>query len=168
MSRRTSGDHGLHVPEQLRGQPGDARGDLFSFGVVLYEMLSGRRPFHGKTTADTISAVLREDPPELVAAGRDVPPILERIARHCLEKDPAARFQSARDVEFDLESPSILSSLLTVSGHKCQKSQNVADCSSAFGSAGICYLGRLYSLPPDSPEPAFQCAVHTAHELSRG
>ncbi len=104
------GTMGYMSPERLRGQPGDARSDLFSFGVVLYEMLSGRRPFHGKTTADTISAVLKEDPPELMATGRDVPPMLERIVRHCLEKDPAARFQSARDVEFDLESLSILSS----------------------------------------------------------
>jgi serine/threonine protein kinase len=82
-------------PEQLRGAGSDARSDLFSFGVVLYEMLSGHRAFRGKATADTISAVLREDPPELTASGRDVPPILERIVRHCLEKDPAARFQSA-------------------------------------------------------------------------
>ena len=104
------GTMGYMSPEQLRGQPGDARGDLFSFGVVLYEMLSGRRPFGGKTTADTISAVLREDPPELIATGRDVPPALERIVRHCLEKDPVARFQSARDVEFNLESLSILAS----------------------------------------------------------
>jgi serine/threonine protein kinase/Tol biopolymer transport system component len=104
------GTMGYMSPEQLRGQPIDARSDLFSFGVVLYEMLSGRRPFHGETTADTISAVLREDPPELVATGRDVPPVLERIVRHCLEKDPAARFQSARDVEFALESLSIVSS----------------------------------------------------------
>ncbi len=104
------GTMGYMSPEQLRGQPSDARGDLFSFGVVLYEMLSGRRPFRGETIADTISAVLREDPPELVATGCNVPPILERIVRHCLEKDPAARFQSARDVEFGLESLSISSS----------------------------------------------------------
>ena len=104
------GTMGYMSPEQLRGQPSDARGDLFSFGVVLYEMLSGRRPFQGETAVDTISAVLREDPPELVATGGEVPPILERIVRHCLEKDPAARFQSARDVEFGLESLSISSS----------------------------------------------------------
>ena len=104
------GTMGYMSPEQLRGQPSDARGDLFSFGVVLFEMLSGQRPFRGETTADTISAVLREDPPELVATGGDVALILERIVRHCLEKDPAARFQSARDVEFGLESLSISSS----------------------------------------------------------
>ncbi len=104
------GTMGYMSPEQLRGQPGDARSDLFSFGVVLYEMLSGRRAFHGKTNADTISAILKEDPPDLVTIGREVPPMLERIVRHCLEKEPPARFQSARDVEFALESLSTISS----------------------------------------------------------
>ena len=97
-------------PEQLRGAPSDARSDLFSFGAVLYEMLSGKRAFRGETTADTISAILKEDPPELSTTGRDIPPILDRIVRHCLEKDPAARFQSARDVAFDVESLSTMSS----------------------------------------------------------
>ena len=109
------GTLGYMSPEQLRGADSDARSDLFSFGVVLYEMLSGQRAFRGKTTADTISAVLREDPPDLTASGRDVPPILERIVRHCLEKDPAVRFQSARDVAFDLESLSTISSSLPAS-----------------------------------------------------
>ncbi len=104
------GTLGYMSPEQLRGAATDARSDLFSFGAVLYEMLSGKRAFHGDTTADTISAVLREEPPDLSATGRDVPPILERIVRHCLEKDPSARFQSARDIAFDLESLSTISS----------------------------------------------------------
>ena len=104
------GTMGHMSPEQLRGQPGDARSDVFSFGVVFYEMLSGKRAFHGKTSADTISAILKEDPPDLMTMGRDVPPMLERIVRHCLEKDPPARFQSARDVEFALESSSTISS----------------------------------------------------------
>ena len=95
-------------PEQLRGTNVDVRSDLFSFGAVLYEMVSGRRAFRGNTTADTITAILREDPPDL-ATTRDVPPMLERIVSHCLEKDPAARFQSARDVAFDLESLSTIS-----------------------------------------------------------
>src|SRR5580704_3992395 len=94
------GTVGYMSPEQVRGANIDARSDLFSFGVVLYEMLSGRRAFRGETTADTISAILKDDPPELTAAGRDVPPILERIVQHCMEKDPAVRFQSARDIAF--------------------------------------------------------------------
>src|SRR5579871_574813 len=96
------GTVGYMAPEQLRGLPADARSDIFSFGVVLYEMLSGQRAFHGKTAADTISAILREEPPDLTATGRNIPPLLERIVRHCIEKDPPARFQSASDVEFDL------------------------------------------------------------------
>jgi Tol biopolymer transport system component len=116
------GTMGYMSPEQLRGQPGDARSDVFSFGVVFYEMLSGRRAFHGKTSADTISATLKEDPPDLMMMGRDVPPMLERIVRHCLEKDPLARFQSSRDVEFALESSSTISSsavlAVTPAGHR--------------------------------------------------
>ena len=104
------GTLGYMSPEQCRGAAVDARSDLFSFGAVLYEMVSGRRAFHGETTADTVSAILREDPPELTAAGRDVPPMLERIVHHCLEKEPTARFQSASDVEFALESLSTISS----------------------------------------------------------
>ena len=105
------GTLGYMSPEQCRGAVVDARSDLFSFGAVLYEMLSGRRAFLGDTAADLISAILKEEPPDLSATGRDVPPMLERIVHHCLEKDPAARFQSARDIAFALESlPSISSS----------------------------------------------------------
>lgn len=103
------GTVGYMSPEQCRGAAIDARSDLFSFGAVLYEMLSGRRAFRGETTADTISSILKEEPPDLSPTGRDVPPILERIVHHCLEKDPAARFQSARDIAFALESLSTVS-----------------------------------------------------------
>ncbi len=91
-------------PEQVRGQAADHRSDLFSFGCVLYEMLSGERPFHGETPADTMSAILKEEPPELSTKGVVVPPALDRLVRHCLEKNPEERFQSARDLAFGLES----------------------------------------------------------------
>ena len=82
------GTVGYMSPEQVRGLPADSRSDIFSFGTVLFEMLAGRRPFRGDTTADTLSAILREDPPALTPdAG--VPPALERIVRRCLEKDAA-------------------------------------------------------------------------------
>ena len=97
------GTLGYMSPEQCRGAAVDARSDIFSFGAVLYEMVSGKRAFRGDTTADTISSILKEEPPDLSASGRDVSPMLERIVHHCLEKDPAARFQSARDVAFALE-----------------------------------------------------------------
>ncbi|MEI6669791.1 MAG: protein kinase, partial [Acidobacteriota bacterium] len=98
------GTVGYMAPEQLRGQSVDARTDIFALGAVLYELLAGRRAFQGATPADTASAVLKEDPPELVsAASARVSPALERIVRRCLEKNPDERFQSARDVAFALE-----------------------------------------------------------------
>ena len=108
------GTLGYMSPEQCRGATIDARSDIFSFGTVLYEMVSGKRAFRGETTADTISSILKEEPPALSATGRDVPPMLERIVHHCLEKDPAARFQSARDIAFALESLSSISSSSSV------------------------------------------------------
>jgi serine/threonine protein kinase len=107
------GTVGYMSPEQCRGAAIDARSDLFSLGAVLYEMISGRRAFRGDTTADTISSILKEEPPDLSVTGRDVPPMLERIVHHCLEKDPANRFQSARDIAFALESWSTVSSVPT-------------------------------------------------------
>jgi serine/threonine protein kinase len=104
------GTVGYMSPEQCRGAVIDARSDIFSFGAVLYEMISGKRAFHGDTTADTISAILKEEPPDLTTRGRDVSPMLERIVHHCLEKDPAARFQSARDIAFALEAVASISS----------------------------------------------------------
>ncbi len=98
------GTAGYMAPEQARGRPADPRTDLFALGAILYEMLSGQRAFQGESTADTISAILHQDPPPLSASTPSVSPALERIVRHCLEKDPEERFQSARDVAFDLES----------------------------------------------------------------
>ena len=97
------GTVGYMSPEQVRGKPTDARSDLFSFGAILYEMLSGKRAFHGESSADVMSAILHQEPPELTETNRSVSPALDRIVRHCLEKNPAERFQSARDIAFDLE-----------------------------------------------------------------
>ncbi len=97
------GTAGYMSPEQVRGKPADHRTDIFSFGAILYEMISGKRAFHGETAADTMSAILKEETPELSETARNVPPGLERIVRHCLEKHPAQRFQSAGDLAFDLE-----------------------------------------------------------------
>jgi len=98
------GTVGYMSPEQVRGELVDPRSDIFAFGVVLYEMLTGRRAFQAATPADAISAILKEDPPELAttATGSGRSPALQRIVQHCLEKKPAERFQSARDVAFAL------------------------------------------------------------------
>ena len=97
------GTIGYMSPEQVRGKPVDARSDIFSFGAILYEMLSGHRAFRGDTAADTMTAILKEDPPELSETNKNIPPSLQRIVRHCLEKSPEARFRSASDIAFDLE-----------------------------------------------------------------
>jgi eukaryotic-like serine/threonine-protein kinase len=97
------GTVGYMSPEQVRGKAADQRSDIFAFGAILYEMLSGKRAFHGDSPADTMSAILKEEPPELSESARNVPPALERIVRHCLEKNPAQRFQSASDAAFNLE-----------------------------------------------------------------
>src|SRR5271169_591038 len=103
------GTAGYMSPEQVRGKPADHRSDIFSFGTILYEMISGKRAFHGETAADTMSAILKEETPELSETARNVPPGLERIVRHCLEKHPVQRFQSAGDLAFDLEALTELS-----------------------------------------------------------
>ena len=97
------GTVGYMSPEQLKGRAVDQRTDIFSFGAILYEMLSGRRAFHGESAAETMSAILKEDPPELSATNKTVSPALERLVNHCLEKSAEARFHSARDVAFALE-----------------------------------------------------------------
>lgn len=89
-------------PEQARGLRTDHRSDIFSFGAVLYEMLAGFPPFRRSTTADTLSAILKDEPRQLSSMVPVAPP-LERIVQHCLEKKPENRFQSARDLTFDLE-----------------------------------------------------------------
>jgi eukaryotic-like serine/threonine-protein kinase len=97
------GTVGYMSPEQVRGQEADHRSDIFSFGLVLYEMLSGRRAFNGASVADVMSAILKEEPPELGEANAKVGPQLEKIVRRCLEKKPERRFQSASDLGFALE-----------------------------------------------------------------
>ena len=97
------GTMGYMSPEQVRGEAADHRSDLFTFGAIFYEMLSGRRLFQGKSAIETMSAILKEEPPELSKTTSNIAPGLEHIVRRCLEKTPEQRFQAASDLAFDLE-----------------------------------------------------------------
>jgi TolB-like protein/Tfp pilus assembly protein PilF len=100
------GTLGYMAPEQVRGQPTDARSDIFALGAVLYEMISGQRAFARATGADTQAAILKDEPPSLSDAGVSLPTELERTIRRCLEKSPDARFQSASDLAYALRAMS--------------------------------------------------------------
>ncbi len=97
------GTIGYMSPEQVRGEALDARSDIFALGAVLYELLSGRRAFEGQTSADVMSAILRQDPAELSQTGSAIPASLDRIVRRCLEKKPDQRFRSVHDLAFALD-----------------------------------------------------------------
>jgi Tol biopolymer transport system component len=97
------GTVGYMSPEQVRGATADHRSDIFSFGVVFYEMLMGRRPFVGDSAVETMNAILTQDPPPLDVSDPSLAPDLTRLLEHCLEKDPGDRFESAQDLAFNLD-----------------------------------------------------------------
>jgi len=97
------GTVGYMSPEQVRTETVDARTDIFSLGCILFEMLAGQRPFAGQTLYEIVAKVLREDPPEISASGKRIPVEFQRLIRHCLEKNPQERFQSAQDVAYNLK-----------------------------------------------------------------
>jgi Tol biopolymer transport system component len=149
------GTVGYMSPEQVRGQDVDARADIFAVGAVLYEMLSGERAFHRDTAADSITAILNEDPPDLTTKRADLSPALDRIVRHCLEKNPAERFQSARDVAFALEAlsgtaVSSASIAAIAPGRAWLRPALVATAVIAAIAVGIA-IGRAFGKPPSEP-----------------
>jgi serine/threonine protein kinase len=91
------------APEQVRGKPIDHRTDIFGFGAILYEMLTGKRAFRRSAAAETMTAILNDDPPGISQIVQTTPPGLQRVVHRCLEKNPEQRFQSASDLAFALE-----------------------------------------------------------------
>jgi dipeptidyl aminopeptidase/acylaminoacyl peptidase len=155
------GTLGYMSPEQVRGKPADARSDIFSFGAILYEMLSGKRAFHGDSAADTMSAILKEDPPEISLTNQNVPAGLDRIVRHCLEKNPEQRFRSAHDLAFDLESLSDVSAParpLTAPAESSERRRWAAPALAILALAAVAgayVLGVRKGAGAAPPEPAF-------------
>jgi len=148
------GTVGYMSPEQVKAHPVDHRSDIFSFGALLYEMLTGRRAFQRDTAAETMTAVLREDPPEISESGRSVPPTLDRVVRHCLEKKPEQRFQSASDIAFALEEPSgpVSGAGAPASAFRWPRGLGIAVAGALAGAAiGVGIYGRLHR--PDVPAP---------------
>src|SRR6202050_3004035 len=110
------GTVGYMSPEQVRGRAVDVRSDIFSFGAILYEMMTGQRAFHGDSAVETMSAILKEDPPEISASDPNASSSMDKLVRRCLEKNPEERFQSARDLGFALEAVSGSSKTSVLSG----------------------------------------------------
>ena len=153
-------------PEQVRGEDADARSDIFAFGAVLYETLCGSRAFHRNTTAETMTAVLREDPPEVSGSGRAISPALDRIVRRCLEKDPEQRFQSAKDLSFALSalsgSDSSVASRIAPPPAKVRPWMWASIAIAAVVVAGITWLITRSS----APAPRLQFAIPMTGEVS--
>lgn len=149
------GTVGYMAPEQVRGVPVDARADIFSFGAVLYEMLGARRAFSHDSAAETLSAILRDNPPELSTISPGMPPGLERIVERCLEKDPSQRFQSAGDLGFAVASLTELnsSSPRMFAGRLPRRWRAAVLASAAILMvAAVSYAAWRYTSRPATPE----------------
>ncbi len=152
------GTVGYMSPEQVRGRSTDARSDIFSFGCVLYEMLTGRRAFQKETAAETMTAILKEDPPPLGETNNHVAPALERILGRCLEKDPVERFRSASDLAFALEAVSGSATGVGEIGSRPAGRPRRFPFGAAAGVAlavASYFVGRLVHAP-SAPQPSYR------------
>jgi len=157
------GTVGYMSPEQVKGQPADHRSDIFSFGAILYELIAGNRAFRGDTAVETMTAILKTDPPELVEG----PSGLRQIVNHCLEKDPANRFQSARDLAFALGaiSPSgSQSNVVPLAMPSMWKRRAMQLVAAVLLLAGGVAAARLFS--PGRPSPSWSGGILGGPEMA--
>src|ERR1051325_1039746 len=152
---RLLGTVGYMAPEQVRGGQGDHRSDIFAFGAILYEMLAARPAFRGDSPIETLNAILKDDPPDFFELNVRVPGALDRVVRHCLEKNPDERFQSSRDLAFDLGSLSGLTSqAITYAPHLRQTNWRTLRlplfviAAATLIAIGAFLLGRRYGTQP--------------------
>ena len=134
------GTVGYMSPEQVKGEPADHRTDIFAFGAVLYEMLCGRKAFGGDSGVETMNAILHDDPAALVVTKGQMPPALERLVHHCLEKSPENRFQSMKDIAYDLQA---ISTISTVDGGRPTSRPRGEGAKWAAAGAGVLLLAGL-------------------------
>jgi Tol biopolymer transport system component len=148
------GTVGYMSPEQVRGKPVDPRSDIFSFGLVLYELLAGLRAFQRDTSADTMSAILREDPPDLPDS---VSPALTQIVRRCLEKEPSQRFQSTADLAFALRALSSgVTTAVQAAAAPPAPRRNWIPYAAAAAAAFLLGGGAVWFLRPAPPIPLYR------------
>ncbi len=152
------GTAGYMAPEQVRGAAIDSRTDIFAFGAVLYEMVCGQRAFRRDTAAETMTAILKDDPAELSEMPNPVSPGLERIVRRCLEKQPEQRFQSAKDLAFALEALTGTTSKTAVQAAITAKTAKLRWLGLAGAAALALAVGAAtawYLRPATAPPPTF-------------
>ena len=170
------GTAGYMSPEQVRGQSVDYRADIFAFGAVLFEMLTGRRAFTGDTSLDRMSAVLREAPPVLSSSPeRPIPPSLTRVVERCLEKSPGARFQSTTDLAFALKGISHADSSAGTAEPRPSRSASVSSRSGVLPWAVAAVLGTVALLlwhpwqsSPGAPPPVVRFSIPEPEGLTFG
>ncbi len=143
------GTPGYMSPEQVRGEPTDARSDVFSFGVILYEMESGKRAFPGGSSVEVMNSILKDEPPELPPAS---PPALDRIIRRCIEKQPASRFQSAADLGFALNSMSAPHPPVAALKSRIRMKRTATVALALFVTAGALYWLSVRFRKPSEPQ----------------
>ncbi len=145
-------------PEQLRSKPVDHRSDIFSFGAILYEMVTGRRAFRGETEVDTMTAVLREEPPDANLEQAAIPAGYRDVVKHCLEKEPENRFQSVKDLAFALQtlSGSSSSGEIRVAGPKRPTARVMPWALVAVLAAATALLTVAQLLRPPAPPPVYR------------
>jgi serine/threonine protein kinase len=157
------GTVGYMAPEQVRGDAADARADVFSLGVVLFEMLAGRPPFRGESAVETMHAILKEEPPEIVLDGVLLDLGIDRLVRHCMEKGRQHRFQSARDVVFALENVAVASGprpAARAPGRTIRSASRVATVVLLFAAAAVSGA-MLYRFVVGEPVPAGEISFST-------
>jgi hypothetical protein len=166
------GTIGYMSPEQVRGKPADPRSDIFSFGAVLYEMLAGHRAFSGDSAAETMHAILKEEPKQYEQVSLRLPPALSRIVGHCLEKTPEQRFQSARDLAFDLRTltaTSVSGQAVAIATAEPRASRRILVAAALVGAGAVLGVvtARMLLKPTAVDPPVYRRLTFDRGEIGR-